>query len=49
MRDCVAIERLRGEAVGFQSFRMRIFYAWEIVVGSKWNVFIWLAALNPNG
>jgi hypothetical protein len=25
LRDCVAMERSRGEAVGFQSFRTRVF------------------------
>jgi len=47
--DCVAMERPRGEAVGFQSFRTRVFYVWESTVGSKSNVFIWLATHNPNG
>jgi len=43
------MERVRGEAVGFQNFRTRVFYVWTTVVASKSNVFIGLATLNPNG
>jgi hypothetical protein len=49
LRDCVAMERLRGEAVGFQRFRTRIFQVWGTVVGSKSNIFIQLATLNRDG
>jgi hypothetical protein len=47
--DCVVIERPRGEAVGFQSLRMRVFKVWETSVGLKSNVFIGLPTLNQNG
>ena len=44
--DCVAIERPRGEAVGFQRFRMRVFEVWETIVGIVSNVIIGLLTLN---
>ena len=46
LRGCVAIERPRGEAVGFQRFRMRVFEGWETIVGMILNVIIGLPTLN---
>jgi hypothetical protein len=49
IEDCVVIERLKGEAIGFQRFRMRVFKVWKTSVGLKSNVFVRLPIPNQNG
>jgi hypothetical protein len=49
LEGCVEIGRPRGEAVGFQRFRMRVFKVYETSAGLKSNIIIGLSTLNRNG